>query len=510
MNNVPQSNYMDQALSFEMVRNLCNGKGNAWSELGKFVLIIGMDQFKTLFKAIVDRAVKSIGEFDLSQCKNPFTWCYQLVADLFHTLKNKISIVRVDTPYTFELNPEYKAGTSIINTDAAFQLSFYEFVVQDSFKNNIWYEVKETKDVCQKDNNTLQYTEVWKNMSIHIPNTNTKMVFRDDLTLQFKTQNNKKSLVSINSLKTQYVTYDIDIESCICDYLLKSKDKLILDFSIFCTDDVIKATYKDLSNWVFSNIHSIENLIKELPCGIVISEANYIEFNSKRFYYERRIFSNVMSNILLLFMIWEGEKSCTSVRAMKRVKITRFQSSQKFGYLLHGFPYDSDPKVWFQLDEQDKKQVVLLLTSCIEAIPILQDKDCYQQFINWICALNGYPPLFSTEEDADKVANGKNNKMQVLLLSPSESNPQQDLFTFITSTSIQKHSNTCKDKIETFDIKMEYTEEEHKTPNPQYEIYQKRLDELKQLGKNETADKLIGKQQLFLKLWISTITLLLT
>ena len=137
MNNVPQSNYMDQALSFEMVRNLCNGKGNAWSELGKFVLIIGMDQFKTLFKAIVDRAVKSIGEFDLSQCKNPFTWCYQLVADIFHTFKNRISIVRVDTPYTFELNPEYKAGTSIINTDAAFQLSFYEFVVQDSFKNNI-------------------------------------------------------------------------------------------------------------------------------------------------------------------------------------------------------------------------------------------------------------------------------------------------------------------------------------------------------------------------------------
>jgi len=180
------SNYLDQAMSFEMIRNLCNGKGNAYSELGKFILIIGMDQFKILFKALVDKCLEEIKQFKINSISgliNPVEWIKFIIITLNKLFNCIISCCY--KPPVDNIIPISDDNTekllNILTTDINLQLSFWEFVTSDSFKNKISYNIIEIKNTTQKDNNTFIFEEIWSGIEIEL-SENLKMIFNSCIT----------------------------------------------------------------------------------------------------------------------------------------------------------------------------------------------------------------------------------------------------------------------------------------------------------------------------------------
>ena len=141
LSNSTQPNaYLDQALSFEMVKNLCSGKGTAYSELAKFILIIGMDQFKSLFKALTDRLVK-----DVQTMK--FTDVFTFIIDIFKSLLKPFTSLLTSrktkiSPELQELlqglsNIKILPYTHSFQTNIKFQKAFFEHLFEQPNKYNL-------------------------------------------------------------------------------------------------------------------------------------------------------------------------------------------------------------------------------------------------------------------------------------------------------------------------------------------------------------------------------------
>jgi len=511
-------NYMDQALSFEMVRNLCNGKGNAWSELGKFILIIGMDQFKVLFKAVVDKLVKSIGEMSfIDILKSPI----EFVKWMLSFFKNAFTR---QSQYCYPLSNdenEIELEGTVIHTDIDLQLSFWEFITSEEFKPHLSYSVDKTESIKQIDNNTFQYTECWKEVMIAIPNCETKMIFDTQLKFLIENKFNKKMIKEVNKTKENGFNDTIDYEKVVLKFFYNCKKEQCDNLKLHPTRHNESVLYPDIT--IFSNSNVITNILDQIPNLLLkYSEEksaifntlksenpeNSIELFESAFYINDHKYiytKNADSTLKRYYRNFQLMISCfgifyhdfsTKNRSFKKDIKIKYPKLFDSKYVVFGFPYtcqieDIIPKLETVLSYH-KKLILMLSDKLIK--DLFKDNTTYCLFINWLYTLNNLEPPYNDFNISNNGELTSHNK--ITLYSPiknCDEKMREQLFNFIhLSSNNKKLTNNCE-KVKTFEIKMEYKEEEVKTKNPLFEIAQKRLQEFKSLDKSETCDKLIGE-----------------
>ena len=198
---LPNSNYyLDQMMSIEMIKNLCSGKGK--SEIAKFILIIGMDEFKRLFKVIIDKFIKEFQEFNWSNwLPSLFSWILRILTKPFRMLFSR-STSRVEQDLDFSSfhdleSLNFDSHSCVLKTSSKMQHSFWEQVCSEAYKDRVTYHIKDIKSFDQTDNLTINSVEVWDSIKLSLPEQKMVVEFDEEVELRFSTRYNKKTLVSL-------------------------------------------------------------------------------------------------------------------------------------------------------------------------------------------------------------------------------------------------------------------------------------------------------------------------
>lgn len=512
------SSYIDQALSFEMVKNLCSGKGNAWSELGKFILIIGMDQFKLLFKAIVDKLITDIKEFKLTTICNPLEWIKQLylyIQSIYTKVKSLLIRKKEQEEVIIHITKDEidHSPINMLQLHINLQLSFWEYVVSESFQSNVSYTTTSIENMVQKDNNTLQFEEEWNNIIINITDE-VYMVVKNPIILTFEYKYSKRSIakltyenpsisfnpdtITLSVLQTIYQTSTI--------YTQDNQNLTSIHVSSFITDKILVLKLKDaykahkadidkliIADWerqrIFSDIFS--NIVQ--PYGKFIFETIYSV--------DTFIFLFCLHTLIIHNKFRPGftTKCIHSVN----LKIRNCE------YMLLGYPTseltrlllsDLIAKYNTRILEPMNKLFSSLTNKYIGTYFITENTseytNEYKQFVNNICYISNLTPYY--EKGNSKGNPGISNSVFVQLYS---SNPTVNLrdkcLSFLSNTSKQMQlisaNSTVGNSIKTYDIRMDYKETTSQLPNQEYEKYKKRIEELKSLPKSDITEKLIAE-----------------
>jgi len=510
--------YVDQALSFEMVKNLCSGKGNAWSELGKFILIIGMDQFKLLFKAIVDKLITDIKEFKLTTICNPLEWIKQLylviqgiytkVKSLLVCKKEKEEVILHITKDEVDHSP-----INMLQLHINLQLSFWEYVASESFQSNVSYITTSIENMVQKDNNTLQFEEEWNNIVINITDE-VYMIIKNPIILTFEYKYSKRSIAKLTyenpsiSFKQEVITQSVlqTIYQTSMNHTPDNHKFTTIHVSSFITDKILvlklKEMYKnhktDIDNLIITEWHR-KGIFLYIFCNTVQP-------------YGKFMFETIHSVDTFIFLfclhtliLYNKRKPDFKTKCVDSVNL----KIRNCECMLLGYP--TSELTTSLLSNLKAKHDIHLLDPMHQLFSALTNKyiytyfitentsgvtDAYKRFVNNICYISNLIPYYDESESKGnlKIA----NSVFVQLYS---NNPTVDLrdkcLSFLSNTSKQiqliSANSTIGNSIKTYDIRMEYKETISQLPNQEYEKYKKRLEELKSLPKSDVTEKLIAE-----------------
>jgi len=547
-----QNAYLDQALSFEMVKNLCSGKGTAYSELAKFILIIGMDQFKSLFKALTDRLVKDV------QTMN-FTDIFSFIISIFKTLVRPFTCLftRRNTYQSQDCKEMLQAISNMnitpythsFETNIKFQKAFFEHLFAQPSKYNLTYTIEKISDVAQEDNNTLTSKELFSNINLKLQPYNTTqnitMYIDSKVEFSFITKNGKKSIkdavgTSISGLSftkpEPYTEEDCILKEDGCIELQHNIHKLGLDTRVLeLLDEVYnytKCASKFRQIFIESNLRMIKEgnhkIVVEVTSSVIKTRSSGVEktgkikdlknaLNISEFYIvtykENKFIPTTPFSVKTMFFIYIFlccifiEKNNKRSDQEDDFMITAPTHNKIYQDVFFGFPClyapASEPlkelnKPSINSKEYTYEYTIEFAKSVAHKIKnsvLFKDENDWKRFINHLLFLNQCKPLYP-DIDSPKES-PKTDSMIVTVCSNdflSQEALQQATFAQINAlSSIQTLSSNTNSKIKTFDIKMAQTITKKQVKNPKYTESQAKLKTLQELPQNEVNSKVIAE-----------------
>jgi hypothetical protein len=500
---IGSTNYLDQALSFEMVRNLCNGKGNALSEIGKFILIIGMDQFKVLFKAIVDKCLEEIKQFKLGSLAsliNPLQW----IKWLYHNICRIFTYFKKRDSDKIELQPikECKPLLNRLDLNINLQNSFWEFISSDSFKDHINYTIAGFENTTQKDNNTFIFGEDWYNVELTIPSTSTKMIFNSPVQLTFESKWNKKNVIKVNqkditSSLNSTPTFTLEYYHSVYAKKASAQNSLVYDVTKFIQDKVFLNYLNSFVQSEFNNLKALDEKMTSLSftqdyfiVNLYDDKYDYNYFFSTQHYYYHLICIGFLIYTFdgNAYLLKERKNTLVNKRYKLFLGYPSYTSTFDFIKIISG-TYKSSLVTPFKI------LINKFYNSCSNII-LTEDRQYnseYKEFINNLCIISDIEPPFTNSQTQNKESSNHNCSNITILSSDFSLDLHKECLQFLTGISKQLKNVSNLTKIKTFEIKIEYKEVNEKIKNPDYEISKTRLEELKQLDKSEASEKLIAE-----------------
>ncbi len=512
-NNQP-SLYLDQAMSFEMVKNLCNGKGNAWSELGKFILIIGMDQFKLLFKAIVDKLIEDCKTFKLANLLsyvNPLEiikWIY------FKVRQYSSMITRNNEEHAHAYDKSIiQEPLNLLHIDINLQLSFWEYVSSDAFANQITYITSSIQNMTQKDNNTFQFQEEWSNIVITISDE-VIMKILTPIKLTFEHKYAKRSIAKISTEMSSGAFIPIKSTDLTIIYNKNSYNGLKGQRKTFiCVDKIIqdKIIVKKLKDIFDKERHCIEPIIDSWNSQKIFEKYIYVKafyphgdfsFDTvfRAFYY-----LYCLMKLITVYRVRSSQQNFKVVTAKNNLDLNSYES------FLLGYPIISLSSIGM-LSEINKDYSSSLISPAITLFNTFDTKyfgnyfytsdnaptNAYKQFISNLCYVSNLSSPYEGDIQDQVSETGKGSSITVQLYS---NNPEvklhKECLGFLSNVSKQvqliQASDTKGDSVKTFDIRIEYKETTSQEKNPEYDRCKKRIEDLKTLPKSDVTEKLIAE-----------------
>ncbi len=501
------NNYLDQAMSFEMVRNLCNGKGNALSEIGKFILIIGMDQFKILFKAIVDKFLEEIKQFkigSLTSLINPLKWIkwlYYKCYKIFTYFKNKNNLTSFQPINSQEVKPLLNR----LDLNIKLQNSFWEFVSSETFKEHINYTIGGFENTTQKDNNTFTFDEDWYNVELTIPSSSTKMIFNSPVQLTFESKWNKKNVIKVNQKDIGVSQSNMSIFTLEYFHAMyatstsfSTKNHLIYDVTKFIQNKVFA---KYLEEFMRKQFNTLQELDEKMSSQNFSQE--YFVVNQYTDTFNNNYFLSIQHYYIYLicigFLIFTFSGGIYPLKQRKNI----LENIHKYELFL-GYPCNTSTFHFLNLILNTYRSSLVtpfkilinnFFNSCSKII-LTEDKQYnseYKEFINNLCIISNLEPPFTISQTQSKESSNHSCSNITLLSTDFSLDLHKECLQFLTGISKQLKNVSNLNKIKTFEIKMEYKEVSEKIKNPEYDISKSRLEELKQLPQSEASEKLIAE-----------------
>ena len=551
---LPNSNYyLDQMMSIEMIKNLCSGKGK--SEIAKFILIIGMDEFKRLFKVIIDKFIKEFQEFNWSNwLPSLLSWILRILTKPFRMLFSRRKEQPQDVPFCHDLDDlTLESHSCVLKTSSKLQHSFWEQVCSEAYKDKVTYRIKDIKSFDQTDNLTINSVEVWDNIKLSLPEQKIIVEFDDEVELRFSTRYNKKTLVSLKGQggstvsigkfqnfteKDFYLTNPVSQDEFMSSKNIGVKRKYPTKVSKITFErlipsskpltDALEKAYQAIADFFDSDkTTSNPTVFKDLtlpdnkatnPSFIfadtyVTFDLDYYPFEKKpTFYYHRLI-------LLLSIFIYDCVDNNRQCKNLKNEKgpddylnyrtgcsctlLTESASDMGGGsyiYKVFGIPS------WRTLSQQINliSHITLNLHKAlgkkVREMPFFENDTNWMLLINHLCALSDMCPMYldnnkTNPNNPKPTTENTSGCLPIRVLSndyTSQEDLQKAFFNYLNTFSSSKTSQKAT-KIKTFDIKIEYKEKKVSTPNPAYALQQKRLEELRKAPPSEAIDKLVSE-----------------
>jgi ATPase family associated with various cellular activities (AAA) len=513
---LPNTNYyLDQMMSIEMIKNLCSGKGK--SEIAKFILIIGMDEFKRLFKVIIDKFIQWFQTLEWTNIL-PSVLIY-----LWTTFKNillfPLQIFRsrptteLDIFSIEKLSIETSLYKTVLKTSAKLQHSFWEQITSENFQDIFSYRLKEISSFDQKDNITIHSSETWTDLRLNLPQQNLMIEFEEEVEVKFTTRYNKKTIISLNgsSIKTSifeewkpfckedFTIHENGIEICkiTFDRLIPCKQVAEKLEEIYKKIEVFMAEQTFQSNTNLFNV----NYYPYINCPS-FSLKNEPNVNKYRFDLETKKelrYWNRLSLLLAIFAIECCDKENGQPKTSLKKDLTKIYHDTKStsGYvnMMLGLPCVCSSTTSYMFPSTSAYNLYCIIGEKIKASEFFQNEMNWKLLVNHICALCAIEPIYK-DITTSSVPSKASGFMNIRVLSNEHSSQeelQKAFFNYLNTFSSNTPITTDRSKVKTFDIKIEYKEKKVTIPNPVYTLQQKRLEDLKNALKSEITDKMISE-----------------
>ncbi len=168
--------FLDQALNINLMQSLIKTDNNStcfWNTFVKYVLLIGQDQFKTLFKSITDKLSCEIQKANFTSLFQLYNLSSGLISNFFVILKPIVWIyksikslfVKEDVEFCFELLEFEKIQSNSIFFPMEFKQCFWESILKSKNSNYISYN-QDIVSLTQQDKNSLIVKEKFSNIVI--------------------------------------------------------------------------------------------------------------------------------------------------------------------------------------------------------------------------------------------------------------------------------------------------------------------------------------------------------
>lgn len=214
---IVSSNIMDQALNLNLMQNLLKGsKGNScfWTTISNYILLIGQDQFKSLFKAIVDKVSAEIQKANFTTLVGLYDVASSLVSKLFFFLKplfwvvNRIKcLFKDDTPMIGQyhtMSIDVSPYDKCLYFPMEFKQCFWESILKPKYSNFIKFR-QEVVSLSQKDKTSIITEEKFSNIVITTDDFEAKLM--SPIKFEF-INNGSKTIHSLAKLKVEYNLFD--------------------------------------------------------------------------------------------------------------------------------------------------------------------------------------------------------------------------------------------------------------------------------------------------------------
>lgn len=476
------SNYFDQALNIEMIKNLCTGKGS--SEIAKFILIIGMDQFKILFKAIVDKIIKELNQSKLLELIPGFIRkIFSVLFVPFRYIWNRLFVSKEKTTSHSEFRIIVPEPSCVLKTTAKFQLSFWEQICSEQYKDHLSYDIKTITSINQEDNITIQSSEIWDNIVLNIPDLNIKIELQDEIELQFSSKYNKKVLTSIQGQGQSTFVFEkfkpiseADSHSCFYFNTETTKDE----------SPIVKEKLHE--KCVKVHVIPFERIIgSTYVCNLITKFSKYIDINILKSNMIDDYIGNIYSFINTSLIFDPSDLRIFVIFAIIVDELNSKQlSEQAHKFYGKNFPplVKKDKQYFFGIEVCDKDYTIYFdiskkqsifcssVASQFKQLPIFVDNpNNWKLLVNYLFSLHhASEPYEIKTEKSDK----EKDYLSIQISSDhysSQEELQKTFFTYLTTFS--KSQPISISKIKTFDIKVVITEKKISVLNPEFEEHKK-------------------------------------
>jgi hypothetical protein len=528
------TNYLDQMMSIKMVKNLCSGNGKGKDEIIKFLLIIGMDEIKRLFKTIVDKIINNFQvtnwtKFIPSTIQPIFTYVLMAIKYIFSKIYSLFSIKKnsnLDTDiFNFLIsvkNLNLNSYLTSIESEAKFQQCFWDQICSDNFKSNLSYNLINISSIDQIDNLTIISLETWSDIKISIPEQNLFIQFKNNIDFKFSTRYNKKTLTSILGHDNTVLKFDTWKQFTSEDFITEDSSsnkniklcKITFDKLIPCKQlcIILEEIYQIIVKFFVDENVKTSNLfipIHNSNDKIVLVDNNYqygkfdLQIENDKTKWNRLCL--LQSVIICDFFSENGfiKSNCADLfdKKVNNIKYNfKYPSDNTEAYIKLFFGIPSYINIINYVDKLSNSMIKLYITmgEKIRGHSIFENENNWKLFVNHLLYINNCNSYYklSDENSSSKQPNTNLKGFMPIQISsnhyPTQEELQKTFFEYLNNFSSTNISQKAS-KIKTFDIKMEIREEKVSIPNPAYQLHQKRIEDLKKANQSEINDKIISE-----------------
>lgn len=536
------NNYLQQALSFQMMA----GKSNSFMQ---FVFLTFQNQLQTLGDVIVEKLKKEIATFkwfDGFSIINCYLFrLYKIYCKIWYPIRNILPFINTksnrikssDDMSDIDLKTlKIAEAQSYIETSIIFQKSFWTYISSEQHRDNFRYNIKKVVSVRQIDNLTVETSQIYNNITLDIPSHELQLEFKQELEVKLNNKYNKSEIQSVNGSDLDILSFDkfqpINEDDIHVHQLLLDKHGYQLNIYYPVERYITNSKVIDSLKYLVNKLDEAEigpkiweNLIG--PKSLINFEFfqnsardTYFEFDTKKdpneqkqarlnFFNQREIHQEneqkqerkyfcIIFSVLISIIFNEDITPKDEIKALKpHGHFKDYMASHSFftlGFLNtnlcdSGDDIDLDYYIYIMSNHPKIKKTFKLMLSIVDklrGLSIFNNPENWKSFINHILYICGLEPLYTIETSQAKASD---NSMGVIIKAQLNIDKQvilQKFYQFLDS--LNKTKSTAK-KVQTFDIKMLYEEKVTKTLNPEYELYQKKLEEINKQPISEATTK---------------------